>query len=82
MPDGDIQPRPGRVSTRGTRDRENPICRTGSAVLTAFALTEEVVGLGGYGKTLTVLTAQEAIDADELQEDEEMIESWKPRFRR
>jgi hypothetical protein len=46
------------------------------------ALNEEVVGLGGYGRTLTVLSAQHAVDVDELQEDEEMIESWKPRFRR
>lgn len=45
------------------------------------ALNEEVVGLGGYGRTLTVLSAQHAVDADELQEDGELIESWKPRFR-
>jgi hypothetical protein len=48
----------------------------------SVALTEEVVGLGGYGRSLTVLSAQDAVDVDELQEDEEMIESWKPRFRR
>jgi hypothetical protein len=45
-------------------------------------LNEEVVGLGGYGRTLTVLSAQDAVDVEELQEDEELIESWKPRFRR
>jgi Zn-dependent peptidase ImmA (M78 family) len=48
----------------------------------SVALTEEVVGLGGYGRTLTVLTTQEAVDPDELQEEVELIESWKPRFRR
>ena len=48
----------------------------------SVALTEEVVGLGGYGRTLTVLTAQGAADLEELQEEEKMIESWKPRFRR
>ncbi len=48
----------------------------------SVALTEEVVGLGGYGRTLTVLSAQGAADLEELQEEEEMIESWKPRFRR
>ncbi len=47
----------------------------------SVALTEEVVGLGGYGRSLTVLSGQDAVDVDELQEDEEMIESWKPRFR-
>ena len=45
-------------------------------------MTEEVIGLGGYGRTLTVLSAQDAVDVDELQENAEMIESWKPRFRR
>jgi hypothetical protein len=48
----------------------------------SVTLIEEVVGLGGYGRTLTVLTTKQAVDADELQEDEEMIQSWKPRLRR
>jgi hypothetical protein len=48
----------------------------------SIELCEEVVGLGAYGKTLTVLTATSAVDAEELEEDEEMIESWTPRFRR
>lgn len=47
----------------------------------SVALTEEVLGLGGYGKTLTVLTAQDAVDLEQLQEEEEMIESWRPRFK-
>ena len=44
--------------------------------------TEDVVGLGGYGKTLTILAARSAVDVDELQENEELVESWRPRFRR
>lgn len=48
----------------------------------SVALTEEVVGLGGYGRTLTVLAAEGGTDLEELQEEEKMIESWKPRFRR
>jgi hypothetical protein len=40
------------------------------------------VGLGGYGRTMTVLSSQGAVGLEELEEDEEMIESWKPRFRR
>jgi len=71
----------GRVSrsdrTAGESDLQDWI--GGSRSVT---LTEEVVGLGGYGRTLTVLTAQEAVDVEELEEDEELIESWKPRFRR
>ena len=45
-------------------------------------MDEDVVGLGGYGRTLTVLTARGAVDLDELQEEGEMLESWRPRFRR
>lgn len=48
----------------------------------SVALKEEVIGLGGYGRTLTVLSGHDAVDVDELQEEEEMLESWKPRFRR
>ncbi len=44
--------------------------------------TEEVVGLGGYGKTLTILTPKDIPDPEDIEEEEEMMESWKPRFRR
>lgn len=44
-------------------------------------MTEEVIGLGSYGRTLTVLTAED-FDLDELDEEEELEESWTPRFRR
>lgn len=43
---------------------------------------EEIVGLGSYGKTLTVLTLPDPPDLGELEEDEELEESWTPRFRR
>jgi hypothetical protein len=42
--------------------------------------TEEIVGLGAYGKTLTVLTT-EAV-ADEEDEEDELKERWAVRFRR
>ena len=45
-------------------------------------LYEEVIGLGGYGKTLTVLTASNLPDIEEIEEDENMEESWIPRFRK
>lgn len=42
---------------------------------------EEVVGLGSYGKTLTVLTGMES--PDEFEDDGgELEESWTPRFHR
>ena len=47
---------------------------------------EEIVGLGSYGKTLTVIvcpSVREKIEEEEEGEDEKsLIESWTPRFRR
>jgi hypothetical protein len=48
-------------------------------------LDEQVVGLGSYGLTLTVLSSDElVIDTDPDEEDEEaaLEESWTPRFAR
>jgi hypothetical protein len=45
-------------------------------------LDEEVVGLGRYGLTLTVLTSEELPLDPEEEDDEEqrLIDSWTPRF--
>ena len=43
-------------------------------------IVEEAVGLGTYGKTLTVLTGMESPDWHE-DEDAELERSWTPRFR-
>ena len=47
--------------------------------------TEQVVGLGGYGKTLTVLTCpsvrDETFEDDEGNDDDNLAERWTPRFR-
>lgn len=51
-------------------------------------ITEQTVGLGTYGKTLTILTGMqppdelEDDDDENDEEDEGLIESWTPRFRR
>ena len=48
-------------------------------------VTEEVIGLGWYGKTLTVLSSENiGQEADEYNEDDEkdLIERWTPHFRR
>ncbi len=45
-------------------------------------LVEEVVGLGRYGKILTVLTPQALPDEEEREEDESLIASWTPTFSR
>lgn len=45
------------------------------------SLDEEVIGLGRYGLTLTVLSSEElAIDPDDEDEDEALEESWTPKF--
>ena len=47
-----------------------------------FELYEEVKGLGSYNRTLTVLSADDIPDEEEFCEEEELEESWTPRFRR
>jgi Zn-dependent peptidase ImmA (M78 family) len=49
-----------------------------------YSIAEEVVGLGQYGRTLTILTCDAlALDAgeDEEENDEQLVESWTPKFR-
>ena len=41
-------------------------------------LTEEIVGLGSYGRTLTILSTETFDDDDE---DEDLEDRWTPRFR-
>lgn len=45
-------------------------------------ISEDVIGLGRYGKTLTVLYNIEFPDQEEEDEEADLIESWTPRFRR
>lgn len=50
-----------------------------------YRVHEDVVGLGQYGRTLTVLTCESlGVDKDSEYDDEEteLIESWTPNFRR
>ncbi len=42
--------------------------------------TEEIIGLGRYGKTLTILSTE--VFADDEDEDEDLEERWEVRFRR
>ena len=43
---------------------------------------EEIIGLGKYGKTLTVLSSSILADEELDDDDEEIEESWTPRFRK
>ena len=47
----------------------------------SIEIREDVISLGGYGKTLTVLYEIDMPDEDD-EDEEELIESWTPRFRR
>lgn len=45
-------------------------------------ISEDVVGLGRYGKTLTVLYDIDLPEPEEEDEEAALIESWTPRFKR
>lgn len=45
-------------------------------------ICEEVIGLGSYGRTLTVLWDIDIPDPDDEDGEDTLIESWTPRFRR
>ena len=49
-----------------------------------WQLIEEVVGLGSYGKTLTVLRPiipdEDGVDEEEMEFERDLVESWTPRF--
>lgn len=51
----------------------------------SIVVTEEVIGLGRYGKTLTILSSPDIGREDEGEDESNedgLIESWTPRFRR
>ncbi|MGH8758722.1 MAG: ImmA/IrrE family metallo-endopeptidase [Burkholderiales bacterium] len=48
----------------------------------SIEIREDVIGLGSYGKTVTVLYDIALPDAEEEEDEESLIESWTPRFRR
>ncbi len=48
----------------------------------SIEISEDVIGLGKYGKTLTVLYDMNIPDPEDEQDEESLIESWTPRFRR
>jgi hypothetical protein len=52
----------------------------------SVSATEEVIGLGGYGKTLTVLTCPSIVDEtyrdDDDEDEQKLIDQWTPKFRR
>lgn len=47
-----------------------------------YEVYEEVMGLGQYGKTLTVLSLGDIPGQEELDDEDDLVESWTPRFKR
>lgn len=83
LPEGTLTER-FNADLANVRDRRR---ESGEADLRAWfgtrrriAATEEVLGLGGYGRTLTVITTDTL--PDEEDEDAQLEESWTPRHRR
>ena len=48
----------------------------------AIEISEDVLGLGRYGRTLTVLYDMDIPDADDDENERSLIDSWQPRFKR
>lgn len=69
----------------GERVRDEADVRDWLGGTTSHGISEESIGLGGYGKVLTVLSSRtigrEEDDLDEEEDEESLIKSWTPRFR-
>ena len=80
----DLASRPSDVRA-GARVSDEIDVRDWLGGTTGGSISEESIGLGSYGKVLTVLSSgrigREEDDCDEEDDDEALIESWKPRFR-
>lgn len=48
----------------------------------SVSISEDAVGLGSYGRTLTVLYDIKVAEPEEEEDEAALIESWTPRFRR
>lgn len=48
----------------------------------SLEISEDVIGLGSYGRTLTILYDINVPEPEEEEDEAALIESWTPRFRR
>jgi predicted transcriptional regulator len=88
VPDGTVtaafNARPENVRT-GERDGADGRLNDWMGGERIYRVREDVLGLGQYGRTLTVLTCDGLSAEKESEydnEDDELIESWTPKFRR
>jgi Zn-dependent peptidase ImmA (M78 family) len=70
---------PGNIRTAKRADAESEL-RDWFGGKRSIPGTEEIIGLGRYGRTLTILSTE--IFADDEDEDEDLEERWDVRFRR
>ena len=71
-----------RVS-RADRDEDTSDLQDWFTSDRSIKVTEEVIGLGNYGKTLTVLTALDLDEQiEEIEEEDDLDEKWTPKFGR
>ncbi len=76
--------KPGNVASSQTECRQTTLANWFSCTR-HLPLDEEVVGLGSYGFTLTVLSSDDLAedpDDEDFAEEEALIDSWTPRFAR
>lgn len=80
----DLASRPDDVRA-GARATDEIDVRDWLGGTTRGPISEESIGLGGYGKVLTVLSSgtigREEDDGDDEDGEEALVESWTPRFR-
>lgn len=83
LPDGTVTERfntdPGNVRDRRRESGEADL-RAWFGTHRRVSATEEVLGLGEYGRTLTIITTDTS--PNEEEEDARLEESWTPRYRR
>jgi Zn-dependent peptidase ImmA (M78 family) len=65
---------------RGAREEENGELQDWFGGPRSVPVFEEVIGLGRYGRVLTVITSE--VYADDSDDETELIEGWTPKFGR
>ncbi|MDP2815811.1 MAG: hypothetical protein Q8O19_03940, partial [Rectinemataceae bacterium] len=64
----------------GTRIEETSNLQYWFGGTRSIEISEDIVGLGRYGKTLTVLHEIEVSDPDDEESEQSLVDSWTPRF--
>lgn len=63
----------------GARDEDTADLQDWFGGERSVEVLEQVIGLGAYGKTLTVITCE--ISAEEAEEEKDLEDRWRPHFR-